>query len=558
MGNKEWDKYLNDLLGDFKPEGNQPNWDEFSNHLDGDQDLNKSDDPSFDENLKESFETYQAPGQVAGWQRIQASLDAQDKQFDEDIRKRVANFEPHYDPRTWPLFLQRLADNRFLGAKLIALKIAEVAAVLLFLFTVVNMGRMGKLPFDTPLYIKSSDQLDNVPGSKDMADLPSQQSAIENLENADNLSDNQNDVRSKNYQASFLNTGNNNSKTNNSIPKSSKVTKTKDSGISDDVTRDNYLTYSEITPLTKTESSQPIGTRENENTILLSDDVNETSVDPYQIASADERTSTNVADYLATMTTSVTSSEREVYIHPTYIRQHHKAHTSFGILAQVDYNRLRMPEDRLYSAGRQIIFPQQGIPSYGYGGGFTIAAEHPRWAIESGLIYSSKNFEPGRKLAVGTEFDNGIVEFEAMRLQLVTMPVQFRYKVDHNGPFKFYALAGFGLNLIVQSNIDVLIKYHFASLSANANPNNDPNLANTIKETRRIKEHIRDGAPFSTKSFLSATAGLGIEYSINEHKTFFLQSAIQYQIPDLEFSNNNGKHIRSLSVQAGVRTPLGN
>lgn len=111
--------------------------------------------------------------------------------------------------------------------------------------------------------------------------------------------------------------------------------------------------------------------------------------------------------------------------------------------------------------------------------------------------------------------------------------------------------------MIAQSDIDVLIKYHFPSLSFGEDPNNDPILSKTIQETRRISEHIRDGAPFSTKNFVTANAGLGFEYAVTSHKSLFIQSAIQYQIPNIEFSNNNGKHLRSVSIQAGVRGPLG-
>jgi hypothetical protein len=227
------------------------------------------------------------------------------------------------------------------------------------------------------------------------------------------------------------------------------------------------------------------------------------------------------------------------------------------MLTQADFNRLRMPEDRLYSAGKEIVFPEQGIPSHGFGGGFTIALGHPLWALETGIIYSAKDFKPGRQLIVGGAFDNGSVEFESMNLQLVSVPVQYRYRFDHQGKLQAYGLAGFGLHVIARSDIDVLIKYHFPSLSAGENPNNNPSLAETIRETRRIREHIRDGAPFSSKSFFSANAGLGLEYYMTPHKILFLQTAIQYQIPNLKFSNNNGKNIQSVSIQAGVRTPLG-
>ena len=53
-----------------------------------------------------------------------------------------------------------------------------------------------------------------------------------------------------------------------------------------------------------------------------------------------------------------------------------------------------------------------------------------------------------------------------MRLQMVTIPLQIRYKVTRNGPLKFFAFAGFGLNMIVQSDVDVtinIISLHFLS-----------------------------------------------------------------------------------------------
>jgi hypothetical protein len=195
--------------------------------------------------------------------------------------------------------------------------------------------------------------------------------------------------------------------------------------------------------------------------------------------------------------------------------------------------------------------------SPGFGAGFTIAIGHEVWALETGVIYNAKDFEPGRQLIVGSAFDNGLVEFEAMKMQIVSLPVQYRYRFDHEGRFKTYGIAGGGFHVIEQSDVDVQIKYHFASLAFGQNPNHDPTLAATIKESRRIREHIRDGAPFSTKSFVSINAGLGIEYMLSEHKAIFFQTVAQYQIPNIAFSNNNGKHLRSVSLQAGIRGPLG-
>jgi hypothetical protein len=194
---------------------------------------------------------------------------------------------------------------------------------------------------------------------------------------------------------------------------------------------------------------------------------------------------------------------------PKFIEPLKRTYTEFGMLAQADYNALKMPEDHLYSSGREIIFPSKGIMSPGFGAGFTIAIGHPIWALETGVIYSAKDFEPGRQLIIGGAFDNGSVDFEAMKLQLVSLPMQFRYRFDHKGRLKAYGIGGGGFHVIAESNIDVQVKYHFPSLAFGENPNNDPYLAETIQESRRIQEHIRDGAPLSTKSFLSANVGRG-------------------------------------------------
>lgn len=561
MLNNEWEKNLKDLLGEYKPEGLQPHWDEFVNQMDQIAELNNTgDDPAFDENLKDSFKNFDAPGQDVGWDRIKVSLDAADKAFDEDIRRRIAQFEPKYDPRTWPLFLQRLADSNFLRAKLIAMKIVEVAAVFLLLFTVVNMGRMGKLPFDTPLYKNAKDELKSNANHEGMADNLTRQKTNATLKQPAVNKTNQSEINQ-------INPNNLKAKTNaviNSYTSSGSL-----SVITDNVFAPQSSSKTQNSPAAFID---PLHSFVNINGSKRSNDFISTPLEDLQsmqnihasavdgdqlLASGDSKPRGGNINFLASMISPVLGFSYTTFPHPNYVKQRKTTHTVFGILVQLDYNRLRMPEDRLISAGRVIVFPQQGLRSYGYGGGFTIAVDHPRWAVETGLIYNSKTFEPGRKLSVGTAFDNGTIEFDAMRLQLVTLPLQMRYKVDNKGPFKFYALAGFDLNLIVQSDIDVSIKYHFQSLSINENPNSYPNLANTIKESRRVSEHIRDGAPFSTKSFVSAAAGIGFEYSFNEHKTFFIQTAAHYQIPNLEFSNNNGKHLRSISFQTGVRTPLG-
>lgn len=228
-----------------------------------------------------------------------------------------------------------------------------------------------------------------------------------------------------------------------------------------------------------------------------------------------------------------------------------------SVFALADMSALRMSEERIYSLGQQVVFPEKRLYSQGFGGGITIATGHPRYALETGILYSSRTFSPGRKVTLGNALDNSTVDFQALRLQLVSVPLQGRFRLDRKGRIQTYAAGGMTFTVVAQSDLDVVSSYNFTSLAAGADPNSDPVIARTLRETRRISETLRDGAPFSSKNYVSLNGGFGLEYVIMNHKKIFLQAQAQYQIPNLEFSNHNGKDLRALVVQAGLRSSLG-
>ena len=497
-----------------------------------------------------------SPDQIQAWKRIEASLDAADHAFDETISQRVKNFNPPYDPHSWPLLLKRLADKRYLRAKLIVMKSVEVAILLLLILTAVNIERNGKLPFNSNLLSPDTKiQQQTIPSNNNKAEY---QQPIQNTPTSTTKTNNdftqvdrQQDQLANDHSVLFADnsTVRKNNETNVANTNLDKTIST--IGISNSIASiENVIANNQNSKIYHGQTSSA-----KEIPSMSMNGLN-FSFEPTAVPKVE----TNYDSYI----TAPIASELIAVDHPTktvpepkFVEALNHTYTEFAVLAQVDYNALKMPEDRLYSSGREIIFPSKGIMSPGYGAGFTIAIGHPIWALETGVIYSAKDFEPGRQLIVGGAFDNGSVDFEAMRLQVVSLPVQYRYRFDHTGRFKAYGIAGGGFHVIAESDIDVSIKYHFPSLAFGENPNNDPSLAATIQESRRIREHIRDGAPFSTKSFVSVNAGLGIEYMITEHKALFLQTVAQYQIPNITFSNNNGKHLRSVSLQAGIRGPLG-
>ncbi len=561
MGNSEWDNYLREVLGEFKSEGETPHWEEFAEQLDSRVIAGEQSDLLADENLKETLSSYNPTTEVTGWERIEASLNAEERAFDENVRKKINQYEPAYDPHSWSLFLQQLSANRLLRIKLIALKLAESVAILLLILTVVNISRQGKFPFSTPpaqevLPYQTTEKSNQVKAFNSNKENTSTDFSI-NMHTR--MADASPTVVNKNGSTSSRNQHLQADVTapqiitdvaavNTSTNEVDNITHEESQIVGSNNPYEQTTISNDLTPVVAEHVTLPV---ESELAEIVNQENGQSDVFALPI------NETHITEALQMNPTLVSANTSHTIPLTKLVSAKAKNYIEFGMIAQVDYNQLKMPEDRLNSFSRTFVFPLQGITSPGYGGGFTLAIGHPRWALETGLVYSAKTFKPGRQLTIGDEFNNGSVEFEAMRLQLVSVPLQFRYRFEPKGRLKAYAMAGFTMHVIVQSDIDMMVKYQFPSLAAGENPNNNPAAAQLIYETRRISEDIKDGAPFSTKSFISANLGLGLEYMIRENKTLFLQTAYQYQIPNLRFSNHNGKHILSLSLQAGVRTPLG-
>ena len=556
MEDNNWEEGFKEILRDYQPEGLLPDWEAFSNYLNVHEKITEwENDETFDESLKESISGFNAPPIAEGWDKIESSLNLADQQFDEHIRDKINQFEPGYNPRSWPVFLKHISGVGYLRTKLIAFKVVEVAAVLLLLITVLKMGQMGKLPFETDLFVLQKEKLSgiDITSGEDLSNESDQTSGSNN--HADNASGNSGKdlIASSGSQGSAFVGSDSVTDVLSGMLSSSAGHSAKRNNTEDRHKLSLHpIPYAEVHPV-------------NVDDIQAITSIDIAAIDAGKIKEEEQGRSffkkLQVANFLATLITPIRWNRDKSMPKLAYANTQAKPISEFGIVSQLDINHLRIPEDRLLTAGRQIYFPQKGIPTASVGGGFTYSLTYPKWALETGMVYNAKNFKPNRNLVVGEQGgfeNNSSVTFEAMRLQTVTVPLNVRYKFDNKGAFKIYGLAGFGLNLIAQSDIDISIEYSFPSLAPGSDPNKDPHAGDIIRKTRSISEHFRDGAPFSTKSYLSANAGWGIEYSVSEHNTLFLQSALHYQIPNLKFSDHNGRNIRTFSIQAGVRSPLGN
>lgn len=538
MVNKDWDDLLKQLFGENTPPGDLPDWEDFAETLNNPISPSGALTHTEDEALREKIASYTPTYPVSGWDKIAASLDASDHAFDETVKQRVRQYTAPRHPDPWTEFLRRFTARKRFRTNLLFIKASEVAVVALLLLTYIQLEQTGRLqPSDTKPHTAT------LPPPA-MADAQSVDADHVNAEAIAIAADRNSKIRTENGLHNQAGSSDHSAylhASNSSVPSKTLkvyVPQLAETDISGIMPAEHEAMAASVVPAPV---SFPVI---NEGI----DDNNDPEA--YEVMPVTPKVSMLPVHQIA--------SENQATIPVSQlIKTSPKSFVQFGMMAQVDYNQLKMPGDRVSVGGKQAVFPLQGLSSAGYGGGFSLAIGNSILFVETGMVYSSKSFSPGREFTIGDAVDQSSVAFDAMRMQVISVPLQVRYHFERQGRLKAYALAGFGLHFIAQSDIDLDIDYNFASLADGEDPNNVPSLARTIRQTQIVSDGFRKKGSFSSHSLISANLGGGLEYALPDQKMIFAQATYQYQIPDLRYSSRSSKHLLSLSFQAGVRAPLG-
>jgi hypothetical protein len=221
------------------------------------------------------------------------------------------------------------------------------------------------------------------------------------------------------------------------------------------------------------------------------------------------------------------------------------------MMAAADISTLFFPEEHFYSQGRSINFSEKEIVTGGYSTGATLLFDFRKIMVETGLTYSSKTFGPDRNLFVGTSADRHTLDFENISLSILSLPLYLHWKIDGKGLWRIYATGGASMHVIANANYDLIAENIYTSSAVT----NGQQLQNA-REIQRVREHMLDGAKFSSKGYLTAAGGFGVERYLNTRMSVFIQPMYQYQIPFFGLIDQNGKHLQNGSLLLGTRISL--
>lgn len=209
----------------------------------------------------------------------------------------------------------------------------------------------------------------------------------------------------------------------------------------------------------------------------------------------------------------------------------------FGMYGSADYNRIYSPSIRLLDT-RLKAFDRYEL---GYSGGITLGFDLGHWEIQSGAIYSSKQYQPLLAEFWEGEFEDGYAKvlLKDIQLNVVQIPVMFRYNLLHYDSWRFYMMAGASVHVAVSAN------YFYDNIGAGPEDVAEPNRG------------WFDGGSFRENSYLTGNVGFGLERYVTPSWSLFAQPTYQHA---LDFFNHGmgptGDRISTMSIYTGIRVRI--
>ncbi len=223
--------------------------------------------------------------------------------------------------------------------------------------------------------------------------------------------------------------------------------------------------------------------------------------------------------------------------------------TIVSVFTTMDINTIHTPYDAIYLRNG---YEQS---KFGVGGGFSIGWNKSRWTLETGMLFSMKQYNPRTVLEIFRFNPNSetaeVISLRAIELNTLSIPLNLRFDVYQGRRFTPYLLAGFGLNLATHANYD-REQFKIALVQplppdAQVNPGSTPRL-----DEKKFSDGIIQGGSFRENYFLSFNTGLGLDYQMGKQWRLFAELSYHYNFMEKELGPNNDR-INTFSFKLGGR-----
>lgn len=213
-----------------------------------------------------------------------------------------------------------------------------------------------------------------------------------------------------------------------------------------------------------------------------------------------------------------------------------------------DFNQIVTPFDPIYA--------EEGTTQWnaGYGGGVALGVTFKNWELETGAIYASNQYEPRPIFDITGSLTSGYVSSTLTDIQLdvVKIPLNFRFNVNLWEKWKIYALSGATINMVM------LADFNTRDVPLGTKSFLTPTSTAFSTSSLALKDFgggLLEGGSFDRNSYFTANLGFGVERTLNERVSVFAQPTYQRQIFTSGIGPNQDR-FNAVSLFLGLRTSI--
>lgn len=230
-----------------------------------------------------------------------------------------------------------------------------------------------------------------------------------------------------------------------------------------------------------------------------------------------------------------------------------------GMFGSGEVNHILIQPSQEKSAKKQTVERY----SLGYGGGLSVGLDKGKWELETGAIYAARKYPVDVIYRYGSLTD-GIFgsEIQDGELNIINVPIHFRYNFLRKSKWRVYGVAGGALQLAFQTNYFVVdapqdLQYQPDPASPPPSPMAGAESEYSIGQLKKESIGLFEGGAFNDNAYISGNVGFGVERYVTEQWSIFSQPVYQYSLHYFrEGVGPNKDGINSLSILIGAKVRL--
>ena len=526
--NKHLESKIKEALENLTPEYNPQSWDLLEQRLAAEDILNPTEaENSIVDGLVTQSLAHLSVGTNADWSLFEEKLEASElselEEIDQLAIENLSQYEAPYQSSHWSLMLKRIEEEFTLRGKLYKYKVAEIALMLLLIFTVINLQPLDYFP------IKFGQKKQNI-----KSEINAQNSDTQPLENQNLIPQNNEEQKDLTEKAAVP-------IADNSVQKSAsdKIYSNNNSKINSSQITDNQIVIDDMIER-RSMIDAPSQLPNNFNSV----ESQSKNTLANNLGSKDENRTVPMIGSLMALEISVLNEDDPDFELPEPKIEKIKPLWRIGTFSAIDANHVYTPADR--------TFPSPAYTSIagGYGGGISIGMKLRRWVFESGGQYSFKRYipqpvgnEPFKPSKLFTE------DFKGVQLDLLQIPLNIQYHFIGRGKWRMYLNAGASVHMILSPVYELERNWLAAPIPF------EGECDTCLPNVKEFPEGILEGGSFKENSYGTANVGLGLERYFNPRWSIFMQPTYQHYITKQGVGPNDDK-IYSVSFLLGTKVSL--